>query len=326
MTMKRPNAFTPLTLRAGPPISPPAAAPALPAAPLIQPLPRHRTWRTMLLGSATFAVAGLLQGTAFAQCDTTPTTGNDSITCNSGDIDDQTIDALAGEDTIRVFLGTSIGVSGNATISGGADADEFNLNPFSIAQNLGSQALISGDGGDDTISVSGAVVGNAGSATVSGGEGADQINLNSSFLASQSGSQAQILGDAGNDTILISSSALAPSGAATVDGGADNDSITLTNSASVGALGVIQGGAGDDTIALDNSVTWNAAASFDGGEGTDTLQFTAAGADTIDASNFAGFENLFKDGSDTLTLTGAHTFSSNVDIDAGTLNVAGSLT
>ncbi|MEM1146136.1 MAG: autotransporter-associated beta strand repeat-containing protein, partial [Pseudomonadota bacterium] len=428
MTMKRPNAFTPLTLRAGPPISPPAAAPALPAAPLIQPLPRHRTWRTMLLGSATFAVAGLLQGTAFAQCDTTPTTGNDTINC-TGTIDDTTIDALEGEDSISIssarvgdtgsatitggqgadviavdnitFLGYSsgsqaqilgdagndtmtfdyvgVGYGGAATVSGGSGDDSITFTTVGFAVDPGSTAQVLGGEGADEISISsdGGVLGGEGAVTVSGGDGNDLIETNSMVIATDDGSEARIWGDAGNDTIILDDVGLGPRGdatvdggadadsiilrndsnlgrfatgssliygnagndtitvdnseignlgSATVDGGADNDSITLINSASVGALGVIQGGAGNDTIALDNSVTWNAAASFDGGEGTDTLQFTAAGADTIDASNFAGFENLFKDGSDTLTLTGAHTFSSNVDIDAGTLNVAGSLT
>jgi uncharacterized protein YhjY with autotransporter beta-barrel domain len=205
-----------------------------------------------------------------------------------------TIRGDAGADTIILSSdyvvadrSLSIGFSGTGIVSGGEGADRIEISGgTSIARNSESTGNVSGDGGDDTISVDRSYVGHDGAGMVSGGDGADSIVLaNGSVLGVNSGGTGEVRGDAGDDTISFDDAAIGGMGNAsmqgggtgTVSGGDGADLILLVNGTSVNGTSSVSGDAGDDTIRVDNSRvgnSYNSMAVISGGDGADLIALT----------------------------------------------------
>ena len=221
-----------------------------------------------------------------------PFNGSSANDVICGDDDNNTINALQGEDVVRAGGGNDIvdggsgndelyGEAGNDTLTGGEDED-----------------LLDGGAGDDTL------IGNEGRDEFKGGDGSDTarylghgddaavgvtftINLAHGYSNDEYGDQ--------DEYDSIENIEIAPGVSGTV--------YTITGDANANRL---TGGAGDDTInggggndIIDGMGGTNA---LDGGEGSDTL---VVGVTTILGTGNSGFEHLqARAGAGDLDLTG----------------------
>ena len=266
------------------------------------PLPHWR--RALMTTAALTGVVGLLPHGATAQTFTaTPTAGDDNTVLTALP-DGTAADLLAGNDTVTVS--TAVGVSGSATVTGGADNDSITLTSGSyLGQEGEGSGQVLGDAGDDTIRLTRSYVGNEGSGTVSGGDGNDEISL-SDYSKIGYGNEAvgQVLGDAGDDLIDLDRSGVGSYGFGTVSGGEGNDTITLHNRSYLGGLsggaGQVLGDAGDDSITLDNSrVGYVSAGTVDGGAGADTIELN----NNTHIGRYSGSRGQVLGGADNDTIT-----------------------
>jgi len=270
-------------------------------------------YRMALLGTAVLGAVALSGDGALAQAivDPAPTAEADEVTITGTFTTGQTIDTLAGDDTIRI--NTDLNAAGGATVSGGAGDDRIiipnapGISAYDhyIGQNANTSGTLLGGTGADTITLNSSGVGAGGSGTVSGGADNDSITLsNNSDIGSSTGGTGIVLGDGGNDTITLDYSDVGGSGDGTVSGGEGNDSITLINSSDIGAAtgtGVVLGDAGNDTITLNNSDVGNHGnGTVSGGSGDDTITLSN-GSIIGDFFTSTGFV-LGDGGNDTITL------------------------
>ncbi|MBZ9738665.1 autotransporter-associated beta strand repeat-containing protein [Mesorhizobium sp. CO1-1-4] len=131
--------------------------------------------------------------------------------------------------------------------------------------------------------------------------------------------------DAGASTITIASGGVLRGNG---DLGGGSDILNLTGTLNTGA-GTLNLGTGNDTLVLNDggaiSGTVNAGTGGETGAG-DTLQVVNNLARTLDGANVTGFESLNKQGTNTLFLTGNHSYSAGVTISTGTLEVGNGVT
>ncbi|MEP1442921.1 MAG: hypothetical protein ABJK39_07915 [Hyphomicrobiales bacterium] len=197
----------------------------------------------------------------------------------------------AGNDSITISS-SLIGGAGQATVDSGDDDDVITLTPVvfgsrtTLGEQAGSEGVILGGDGDDSVSLGNAAIGGDGAGRVDGGDGADSIAIDNGEVGSYVGSSGQILGGDGGDTISISDTNVGDEGNATVDGGEGDDAIALENGSSIGfeatASGQVLGGAGSDTIAITgSSVGEEGSATVSGGADGDSI--------TIDGMSAVGF-------------------------------------
>ncbi|MBZ9991131.1 autotransporter-associated beta strand repeat-containing protein, partial [Mesorhizobium sp. BH1-1-5] len=132
-------------------------------------------------------------------------------------------------------------------------------------------------------------------------------------------------GDAGASTITIASGGVLR-GNGDLGGGSDILNLTGTLNTGAGALNL---GTGNDTLVLNDgaaiSGTVNAGTGGETGAG-DTLQVVNNLPRTLDGANVTGFESLNKQGTNTLFLTGNHSYSAGVTVGTGTLEVGNGVT
>lgn len=200
--------------------------------------------------------------------------GNDNITDGATLTGEAIFSLGTGQDTIVL---DALGATGDVTVYGafesGDSTDGADSITLSSAGATTANALVAGQGGNDTISTDDGT--GALTATVWGGAGNDVVDTDDGTndwidggagnddLDTGTGNNT-VFGQAGTDTIT------GGAGNDSIDGGADNDTIT-----GGGGTDALAGGAGDD------SVTGGAGTdSIDGGDGADTL-IGAAAADTI---------------------------------------------
>ena len=177
-------------------------------------------------------------------------------------------------------------------------------------------STISGNFGNDTITISGTVSGS--SALVNGNQGVDTFTLTGATIKSG----ARILGGADNDTINVDTATISTGGI--INGNKGDDSITVATSATAMSASTIFGGEGNDIfMAADVAVVFsgdNGADSISGSTGADTL-FGGAGNDTIrgdDAGIDGNIDSLIGgDGND------IYYFLGNTGATETTVNTAG---
>ncbi|MBC2837656.1 beta strand repeat-containing protein, partial [Paragemmobacter straminiformis] len=170
----------------------------------------------------------------------------------SGTDDDDGVAVMTAKFTTFTPAGTTAGVAGADSLSGGDGNDTLagNAGNDTLSGGAGNDSL-AGEEGDDSLS------GDAGNDTLDGGAGNDSLAGGGGNDSASGGDGADtLLGGAGNDT---------------VNGGAGDDDIAL------GGADSASGGTGDDVFTLDATDTAaDIAASIDGG--TDGTQ--GAGDDT----------------------------------------------
>jgi Ca2+-binding RTX toxin-like protein len=229
--------------------------------------------------------------------------GNDIL---NGGADHDKLYGGTGDDTLNGDDGDDIltGGAGNDALNGGLGTDTVNYSGaaggITLSLMLGSVSN-DGDGGTDTVSgvenVLGSafndiiegdgsnniLTGNAGTDTISYANASAGVTVNLATLT------AQNTVGAGTDTLT---------GFENLTGSAFNDTLT-------GDMGVniINAGGGNDTINLANGA-FAAGESIDGGTGTDALVFTNATTVDFSTGTLANLETLTAfAGNDTITMT-----------------------
>ena len=193
-----------------------------------------------------------------------------------------------GRDTITVASlngNSAVTIQGDSSTNYGADS--MDIGGLDI-----TGLVVKGQGGSDTITISGADV----SSLIQGNGGADSIEISDNLAAG-----VTIGGGAGNDTIHISGD-FATTTTGLIVGGAGADSIFIEHAIVSGvdaALTSIMGGAGADTITISGG--------FDGVEietGTyATLAYSAFSESTVDATDV--FQIVSGNGSAEVAMSGA---------------------
>ncbi|MBM0106341.1 autotransporter outer membrane beta-barrel domain-containing protein [Steroidobacter sp. S1-65] len=151
--------------------------------------------------------------------------------------------------------------------------------------------------GASTLNVDGTVQGaNGAASTFTGDSGASTINV-------RTGGTLVASGDLGDGSDVLNLTGTLSTTAGVLNLGAGNDTFTLNDGAIINGLGVNAGAATTGDVLLLNNA---AALTFNGGT-------------TI------GFETLLKQNSGVATMTGTQTFTAGTTIDAGTLDVDGTL-
>jgi fibronectin-binding autotransporter adhesin len=139
--------------------------------------------------------------------------------------------------------------------------------------------------------------------------------LTVSGTVDNSGNPLALTGDAGNSTINVNAG-----GALSANGnlGAGNDTLVVAGTLDTGGARLNLGDGNDGATVNDTTVLTGAG--IDGGAGIDALTVDNAAAKTLDGSLIANFENLVKQNTGTLTLTGNHAYTTTT-ISAGTLQI-----
>ncbi|WP_363799607.1 autotransporter-associated beta strand repeat-containing protein [Lysobacter firmicutimachus] len=264
-------------------------------------------------GNDTIALTGLLD------------TGAGTLQLGDGD------DTLVLNDGAQM-LGGGVGTSGGGTdtlvvnTALGYALDGGSIDTFEILtkQNTGALTLT----GDHVFAVATQLDG--GTLDVDG-------RLETSALSMADGTVLDIDGTveaAGNTPTAVTGSAgvntidVGPAGTLRANGdlGDGNDAVTLAGLLGTGA-GTLGLGAGDDVLTLrDGAVIESGAGGVDAGAGgSDRLILDNASAMAFDGSQTAGFETLTKQNTGTASMTGSQSFSGGVAIDAGTLDIDGTL-
>ena len=208
------------------------------------------------------------------------TTGNDTIDFRTAN--GVTIRGLDGNDAISADAQAANTLSAsNAVLAGNGGNDTFSLSAIQ-----GTNFSIFGGAGNDLISAANL---SAAAAIMQGGGGADTVQLTAGLVAARytvglndgadvlrvsgfNGQSATIAGGAGNDSITFS--AIAADVGSNFFGGGGADSMNLS---AVGSLNTtnIDGGAGNDTITADIAVAFGTA-TINGGDGADVINISAA--------------------------------------------------
>ncbi|HWK69173.1 MAG TPA: autotransporter-associated beta strand repeat-containing protein [Rhizobiaceae bacterium] len=141
-----------------------------------------------------------------------------------------------------------------------------------------------------------------------------------------SGVPAAITGDGSSNIINVNAGGTL---AATGDLGGGSDTINVSGTVDTGA-GVLNLGLGNDTLLLNDGAVLSGGgiAGGTGGESGagDILRVVTTAGVTLAGGSVTGFETLDKQGTGTLTLTGAHSYTSGTTIAAGTLQVGNGAT
>ncbi len=228
----------------------------------------------------------------------------------------------AGGVTVNANDVTGDRVAIQAFVSGDSDVRVTATGTLSATTQDGVLALSNGNGDVDVevadISAyrSGIVVANAVS-------GATNISITGD-VTGQTGQGIYAITAAGAQVTIADGGSVSGAGTAILLDGPGNDILTLEPGSTVS--GDIRLGGGDDTF-NDGSGQF---ASFFGGDGTDTINFTGGEARVIDGSGNAGdrFQGveIFNIDMDGIELTGEHTGLSEVNFNAGTTRLSGTLT
>ncbi|KIC36668.1 hypothetical protein RA27_21920 [Ruegeria sp. ANG-R] len=274
--------------------------------------------------NTTLTVAGTLNNGAGSQTALTGSSGANTVNVTgtlfaTGDLGDGadtldvsgTLDTGAGELTLGLgddIFSITDGTIVRGTVDGGAGADTFNT-------NINGVATVGAVKGFETLTKTG-----AGTLNVTGPDASDfaTVNVNAGTLDVASGGAIS-----GVNTASVGTGA-----AIDLDGGftftTGNDSFdvagTLTGS------GTFNLDAGNDTLTLrDGADLSGLTTAIDGGADTDTVVVDAAGDLTLDGSNLTDFEELQKNNTGELTLTGNQGYSAGITLNGGELTVAGTL-
>ncbi len=221
--------------------------------------------------------------------------GNDTITVGTGG---NTVFANAGNDTVTL----------GATIAGRTNTVALGLGNDTLTTGaLVGNAVISGNTGDDSITINAASTGDT---TIFGGNGQSDSTDGADTIALGTGNSTTF-GNAGND--IISFAALAANRLATVNAGLGNDSITANAAGAISSTAVLFGNTGNDTI---NNAAFAGNATIYGGNGTGD---STDGADviTVGTGSSIVYANA---GADSITATAALTGTNTVIIYTGSGN------
>ncbi len=278
-----------------------------------------------VFGSGATAIGGLGDDTVSGCTNVVfrPGDGHDTVTMVSGGtlkLMGYAVDALAGGQSARqsgddlilalgadtVTLKSWFTKSGTARYSAGSivlDDLAGNTVTLTTAQVDALSAIVNGTAGADTITMRTDLA-----ATVHGGAGNDVIT--GSYSADS------LFGEDGDDTLRGNG------GTDVLDGGAGND--TLWGGSSTGSGETAIGGAGNDSVYYSTNVV------FRPGDGADTVYMVRNGVlkligyavDALNGSNVvrqSGDDLVVALGSDTVTLKGWFTKSSNIRYSAGSI-------
>ncbi len=276
----------------------------------------------------------------------------DTINVNAGTVDAD--GAINGVSAASVLAGATFNVDGPLSFTAGADT-------LTVAGTISGASTIDLGAGNDTFTFQeGAVT----SVPVDGGAGTDTLNANiltSGALARAANFETLTKTGAGvlnitgpgvsdfstvnvNDGTLdiAAAGSFANVNAATVAAGATLDADGAfgftTGTDNFDISGVVTGAGtfdmlgGDDTLTLrDGADLSGLTNAIDGNAGADTIVVNVAGLNTVilDGSQIDNFERLQKDGGlafqSQVRLTGAETFTGGIDINAGTVDVHGTI-
>ncbi|MGN7919686.1 autotransporter-associated beta strand repeat-containing protein, partial [Lysobacter sp. 22409] len=312
-----------------------------------------------MTGTSALRVNGTVQAAGGTQVALSGDAGAQSVTVGTAGTLRAAGDLGGGNDTIAL---TGILDTGTGTLQLGDGDDTLVLNDG--AQMLGGGVSTSG-GGTDTLVVNTALgyaldggsidtfeiltKQNTGALTLTGDHvfavateldgGTLDVDgrLETSALSMADGTVLDVDGiveAAGNTPTAVSGSAgvntidvgLTGTLRAAGDLGDGNDAVTLAGLLGTGA-GTLGLGAGDDVLTLrDGAVIESGSGGVDAGAGgSDRLILDNASAMVFDGSQTAGFETLTKQNTGTASMTGSQSFSGGVAIDAGTLDIDGTL-
>ena len=293
--------------------------------------------RTIALGGAntglntmggTIADAGPNGKTTLAKNDsgTWVLTGNNTYTGNTV-VNDGNLIIGNGGTTGNVGAGNVIVDSATSTLSiNRSDAFDFNgtlSGPGALAQiGAGTTRLTSATNSIGATRIS------AGTLEIDGGlttsavamTGTSTLNVDGTVQAA-GGAAAALTGDAGNSTINVSSGATLRANGTLGDG---SDVLNVTGTLDTGA-GVLSLGAGDDTLIVNDAVVTGAGIDAGAANSADTLQVNNALARTLTSAQFIGFDRLIKQNTGVLTTSGSQVFSAGTQVQAGTLDIDGTL-
>ena len=271
---------------------------------------------------------------------TTVNSGNLTLSKNAG------VNAIAGNVTVNggsLILGSSNQIADTATVLL-AGSGVFNLNgqTESVAALQGSSGA-SVSLGAGTLSLTGS------SQTAYDGTFSGSGTLNKSgtgkiaFIGGSSGLSGPvnlsggIINVSGSASNILGTGAVSVSGTGNLEmqGGATLANAMTLNSNGTGANdGAIQNVAGNNTLSGAVTLAGNSRVQSDAGLltfsntvalGANTLNVGGIGNTTL-AGAVSGTGGLTKDGSGTLTLSGANTFAGNITVSAGTLQLGASNT
>ena len=169
------------------------------------------------------------------------------------------------------FITLQTNQANNYTIRGGTGADVINAAGF-------RNSVVTGDDGDDTITITGTIQ----SSTVSGLEGVDTIAVNSI-------NGGVVNGNNGNDKLSTTGGSFTNNGK--LVGGQGNDTFTLAGGVTL-TSGIVNGQDGDDTITITNVAPMaSTGATIFGGQGSDTIS-AAGNVGQVVISGDLGTDNL----------------------------------
>ncbi|WP_371810463.1 beta strand repeat-containing protein, partial [Ruegeria sp. HKCCD8929] len=275
---------------------------------------------TAVISSAAYAGDVIIDGTNF----------NDFVNNNGTPLDpsDDFVVTDTFVDTLT-FDGANTGVNANtirgwenvSAVNSTLDFDSLRLNGVSATGNNNVATALNVTGGDVTLSGASILADLLGSASnevltvtgttvvsnaIEGGGGADTISVlgdasvTNGVFGGSDGHDASTSTDAG-DTITINTTGTV----ALVDGGLGDDNINLIAGSVPGS---VLGQEGDDTVTVFDGFTVTSL--MDGGSNTavgDTFAVDTATTQTFDGTQVVNFENLQKDNTGTLILTGDQT-------------------
>ena len=289
-------------------------------------LPKQTQKTLPLACNALFSVLAFASGgSAYAQC-APLTPAADTVSC-IGNLDGSVFNASAGDDVINID--TDVGLNGAATVSGGDDDDTITFNGGAdIGVNIGSVGEVYGGAGIDVITLDGNTVGDLGFGIISGDAGDDTISLTNVVIAAQADSGATINGGADDDRMIFTDSDIAREDRVDIDAGAGDDFLSFNNStiASSGLDGTagVTAGLGNDTIQiLDSTIGGGGPSRVTGGDGNDSI--------TIARSNVIIFGGVHGgDGNDIFFISGnsnnsIRNINGGNDDDVFVLNANGSV-
>ncbi|EPJ86104.1 autotransporter-associated beta strand repeat-containing protein [Pseudomonas sp. CFII68] len=236
----------------------------------------------------------------------TGTSGNDTMIVAGTVIGTGTVDLLDGDDTFTVQDGADLSGLANA-VDGGAGTDTF-------LADIAGIATLGGAINFETLTKT-----NTGTLHVDGPTSSSFTVVNVEGGTLDIGAGGAINGVV--TTTVASGTTLNVDGSYT--GSAGNDSFDV--SGMVSGSGSIDLAAGDDTLTLNDGAVLNNV--IDGGTNGagDTVVLNNAASMTFDSGYTTNFEFLTKDNIGVATLLGTSTFSGGTALNAGTLDVDGTL-
>lgn len=256
-------------------------------------------------------------------------TGDNTYTGNTV-INDGNLVIGNGGTTGNAGAGNVIVDSATSTLSiNRGDAFDFNgtlSGPGSLAQiGTGTTHLTAADNSIGATTVSGGTLqvdaGGGLTTTTVAMNGTSTLNVDGTVQGA-TGVAATFTGDGGASTINVNTGGtLLASG----DLGDGSDMVNVTGTLDSGTTALSLGD-GDDTFILNDGAVINGAGIDAGSAATaDTLQLNNAADRVFDGAGFSGFEQLVKQNTGMLTMTGTQSFSAGTEVTDGTLDVDGTL-